>query len=214
MPNSDSDDDSMTIHFDNDVVGEGFRYCCDADTDATGAQQDVALGGVDELAGGGTGAQHVAVTVLHALGTLTADLTGDVYTDTLGAGLHAEAQDAHGGTADGQGGDQLEAQGLDLGHGGQTTVLDAVDVDLDAALSVLEALLDDGGQLADAAALLTQDLLGLGGLDDDLGAGGGDAVLDAGETILSELALQELVQLGVEDTIADELVSLGQGAHV
>ena len=34
----------MTIHFDNDVVGEGFRYCCDADTDATDCRVSWDLG--------------------------------------------------------------------------------------------------------------------------------------------------------------------------
>lgn len=43
------------------------------------------------------------------------------------------------------------------------------------------------------------------GANDDVGDGGGDADLDAGVTLLSQLALEELVELGVEDTIGDEL---------
>jgi hypothetical protein len=42
--------------------------------------------------------------------------------------------------------------------------------------------------------------------DDDIGNGGSDADLDAGVALLCELALEELVQLGVEDTVYDELV--------
>lgn len=49
----------------------------------------------------------------------------------------------------------------------------------------------------------------MGGSDDDVGNGGGDADLDAGVTLLSELALEELVELGVEDTVSDELSPLG-----
>lgn len=37
--------------------------------------------------------------------------------------------------------------------------------------------------------------------DDDVGDGGRDADLDAGVTLLGELALEELVQLGVEDSV-------------
>lgn len=49
----------------------------------------------------------------------------------------------------------------------------------------------------------------MGGADDDVGNGGGDANFDAGVALLSQLALEELVQLGIEDTIGDELSPLG-----
>lgn len=39
------------------------------------------------------------------------------------------------------------------------------------------------------------------GADDDVGDRGRDADLDAGVTLLSELALEELVELGVENTV-------------
>ena len=192
------------------IVG---AHDADLDADATSAEEDVALSGVNEFFAGGTGADHVSVTELHGLATLSTDLAGDDDVNTLGAGLHAEAQDAHRGTADGEGANELEAEGLDLGHGGEATVLDALDVDLDATFGVLEALLDDGGQLADTAALLTKDFLSLGGVDHDLGTGGGDTVVNTAEAILSELALEELVELGVEDTVADELSLLAEGSH-
>ena len=68
---------------------------------------------------------------------------------------------------------------------------------------------DEGGELAYPAALLAEDLLGVGGADDDVGDGRGDADLDAGVALLSQLALEELVELGVEDTVGDELSALG-----
>ena len=43
------------------------------------------------------------------------------------------------------------------------------------------------------------------GQDDDLCAGWGDAHLHTGVAILGELAGQELVQLGLEDPVGDEL---------
>ena len=48
----------------------------------------------------------------------------------------------------------------------------------------------------------------MGGADDDVGDGGRDADLDAGVALLGQLALEELVQLGVEDAIGDELSAL------
>jgi hypothetical protein len=154
---------------------------------------------------------HEAVGELHGLGTGGAELAGDDNLAALGARLHDEAQDTIAGTADGQAVEQLVAQRLALGNGGQTTVLDLCGVEGDGVLGELEALLDQRRELADAAALLAEDLLGVGGADDDVGDGGSDADLDAGVALLSELALEELVELGVEDTVGDELSPLGAG---
>ena len=55
-----------------------------------------------------------------------------------------------------------------------------------------EALLDHGGELTNASTLLAKHVLCASGPDDDLGADGGRADLDAGVTLLSELAVQEL----------------------
>jgi hypothetical protein len=48
----------------------------------------------------------------------------------------------------------------------------------------------------------------VGGADDDVGDGGGDADLDARVALLGQLALEELVQLGIEDTVWGVLVSV------
>lgn len=54
-------------------------------------------------------------------------------------------------------------------------------------------------------------------LHTDIGHGGRDADLDARVTLLSQLALEELVQFGVKDTIGNELSALGDstlcGSH-
>ncbi|RDH24731.1 hypothetical protein M747DRAFT_91685 [Aspergillus niger ATCC 13496] len=42
----------------------------------------------------------------------------------------------------------------------------------------------------------------------DVGDGGSDTDFDAGVSLLSQLALEELVQLGIEDTVGDELAAL------
>ena len=50
---------------------------------------------------------------------------------------------------------------------------------LNAALGEAKALLDEVGELADAATILTEDIRGLGGVDDHLCAGGGGADLES-----------------------------------
>ena len=62
--------------------------------------------------------------------------------------------------------------------------------------------------LTDATTLLTEDLLGVGGTDDDVGDGRSDTDFDTRVTLLSEFALEELVELGVEHTVGDELSAL------
>ena len=63
---------------------------------------------------------------------------------------------------------KLVAERLALGDGRETTVLDLLGVELERVLGELEALLHEGSKLADAATLLTEDLLGVGGADNDL----------------------------------------------
>lgn len=191
------------------ALGVGAAHDLDLDTQDTLSEQDVAGSAVDEVLCGLTRVDHEAVGELHGLGTSSTELSRNNDLTALGARLHDEAQDTIAGTTDGKTVEQLVAQGLALGDGGQTAVLDLGGVQGDGVLGELEALLDQGGELADAAALLAEDLLGVGGADDDVGDGGGDADLDAGVALLSELALEELVQLGVEDTVGDELSPLG-----
>lgn len=191
------------------ALGVGATHDLDLDTEDTLAEQNVTGGAVDEVLGGLTRVDHEAIGELHGLGTGSTELTGDDDLATLGARLHDEAQDTIAGTTDGETVEELVAERLALGDGGQTTVLDLGGVEGDAVLGELEALLDQAGELADAATLLTENLLGVGGTDDDVGDGGGDADFDARVTLLSQLALEELVQLGVENTVGDELSPLG-----
>lgn len=148
---------------------------------------------------------------LHGLGTRSTQLAGNDNLATLGARLHDEAQDTVAGTAHSQAVQQLVTERFALGDGTETAVLDLGGIEGHAVLGELEALLDETGELADAAALLAEDFLGVCGTDDDVGDGGGDADFDARVALLCEFTLEELVQLGVKDTIGDELSALGAG---
>ena len=99
------------------------------------------------------------------------------YLATLGTVLHDEADDTVARAADGEETQQLVAEGLALGHGARGAVLDALGEELDGVLGELETLLDHSGELADAATLVTEDILGAGSADDDLGADGSHADL-------------------------------------
>lgn len=191
------------------ALGIRAAHDLDLDTQHTLAQQDVASSAVDKVLGGLARVDHEAIGKLHGLGTGSTKLARDDDLATLGTRLHDEAQDTIAGTTDRQTVEELVAERLALSDGGQTTVLDLGGVERDAVLGELETLLDQAGELANAAALLAEDLLGVCGADDDVGDGGGDADFDAGVALLSELALEELVQLGVENTVGDELPPLG-----
>jgi len=163
----------------------------------------VASGLIDEVLGGLTGVDHEAVSELHALGTSGPEFSRHDNLATLGARLHNEAEDTVACPSYGKTVEQLVAEGLALGDGGETTVLDLRGVERDRVLGKLEALLDERGELSDAASLLAENLLCVGGADDDVGDSGGDADLDARVALLGQLALEELVQLGVENTVCE-----------
>lgn len=96
-----------------------------------------------------------------------------------------------------------------MGDGGETTILDLCGVEGNAVLGELESLLDEGGEFADTASLLSENFLGVGCADDDVGDGWGNTDFDTRVSLLSQLTLEELVQFGVENTIGDELSALG-----
>lgn len=138
---------------------------------------------------------------LHRLGTSSPELAGNNDLAALGTALHDEPKHTVACSSDGKTVEELVAEGLALGDGGKTTVLDLGGVERDGVLGELEALLDERGELANAATLLSENLLCVRGADDDVGNGGRDADLDTGVTLLGEFALEELVELGVEHTV-------------
>jgi len=197
------------------VGGGGGAHDLDLDTEDTLAEEDVAGGVVNEVLSGLTGVDHEAVGELHGLGTSGAQLAGDDNLATLGTRLHNETEDTVACTTDGKTVEELVTEGLALGDSGETAGLDLGGVEGDAVGGELVTVGDQAGKLADPATLLTKNLLGVGGADDDVGDGRGHTDLNTGVSLLSKLALEELVQLGVEDTVSNELAALGEvGAGV
>lgn len=103
---------------------------------------------------------------LHALGPGGPQLPGNHHLAPLRSALHDETQHTVAGSPDRQSVEQFVAERFALGDGGETAVLDLGGVEGDGVLGELEALLDEGGQFADAAPLLAEDFLGVCRADD------------------------------------------------
>ena len=125
-----------------------------------------------------TRVDHQAVDELHGLGSLTSELAGDNDLAALSARLHDESEDTVAGPSDSQTTDELVSERLGLSDGAETTDSDLLSVELDGALGEVESLLNDSSQFADSASLLSQNVLGPGGHDDDLCPGRGDSDLN------------------------------------
>jgi hypothetical protein len=163
---------------------------------------------VDEVLCWLTRVDHETISELHALGTSSTQLSGNNNLTTLSTTLHDESEDAIACSANRQTVEELVSEGLALCDGGETTILDLGGVEGDGVLGELESFLDQGGKFADSSSLLTENFLGVGCADDDIGDGGCDSDFDTRVSLLSQLALEELVQFCVEDTIGDELSPL------
>ena len=137
----------------------------------------------------------------HALCSSSPELAADNNFATLGTALHDEPQHTIACPPYSQTVQQLVPQALTLCDSAETSVLNLGGIEGDAVLGELEAFLDEGRELSNASTLLAKDFLCVGSADDDVGNGGRNADFDAGVALLSEFALEEFVQFGVEDTV-------------
>lgn len=214
---------------DGDAVWQTLRRACfalwiatthDLDLDAKHAlsKQHVTSRLVDKVLRWLTGVDHEAVLEqlldrfpnpsldltygeLHALRASSPELSANDNLATLGTALHDKPQHTIARPPHSQTVQQLVPQALTLCDSAETSVLNLGSVEGDAVLGELEALLDERRELANATALLAEDFLCVGSADDDVGNSRGDADFDAGVSLLSEFALEEFVQLGIEDTV-------------
>ena len=103
---------------------------------------------------------------LHTLRPRRPQFPADHHLTPLGSALHDEAEHAITGPSYSEAVEQFVSEGLALGYCRETPVLHFGGIERDAVFGELEALLDQGGEFADAAALLAQDFLGVGCADD------------------------------------------------
>jgi len=188
---------------DGGIVGR--QQNADLNTQNTLAEENVANSAVYEIGGGLTSTQHVTITELHALGTLGTEFTRYYYLATFSLVFHDEPQNTIASPAHSETTQKLVLQVLGLSNGTQSTVHNALSIEFNSAGGEVESLLNNRGELPDATSLVTKNVLGAGGSDDDLSAGRGNTDLYARVALLSELTSQELVKFGEEYTIGDEL---------
>jgi hypothetical protein len=102
----------------------------------------------------------------HGLCTGSTKLPGNDDLATLGTGLHDESKNTIACSSNRETVQQLVPEGLALSNSTKTAVLNFCGIEGDGILGELEPLLDERGKFADAASLITEDLLCVGGTDD------------------------------------------------
>ena len=137
----------------------------DLDTENTLSKQNVAGSRIDEVLCWLTGVDHETICELHGLGTSSTQLSGNNNLATLGTTLHDESENTIACTTDGKTVEELVSEGLALGDGGETTVLDLGGVKGDGVFGELESLLDEGCEFADSSSLLAENFLCVGCAD-------------------------------------------------
>ena len=189
----------------HNALGVLWQKDLDFDSNDTLTHEDVTNGLVCVDLSGVTGLDHVSVSKFHGLGTLSAKLSSHNNFASLGLGLHDESHYTVTGTANGQSSKELELEGLGLGLGTESPVVHALGVQFHSSIGKVEALLNDRGEFANAAVVLTEDVLGVRGTDDEFGAVRGGADLDSGVSLGGQFGNQEFVQFSIKDTVGDEL---------
>merc|ERR1711882_18020 len=181
------------------------QHNLDLDSKHTLPQENVSASRVDVVVDGVSRVDHETVHKLHGLGPLAPQLSAHDHLATLGSRLHDKSEDTIASTPHGETANELVPQGLGLSNSAKTSSLDLLGIQLNGSLWEVEPLLDDAGQLPDPPALLSQHVLGPSGHDDDLRPGGSHADLNAGVSILGELSGEELVELGLENSVGDPM---------
>jgi len=157
------------------------------DTKNTLPEEDVTDGIIDKVANWLTGMDHKTIGKLHRFCTGGPKLARNYNFTTLGTRLHHKSEDTIAGTlrgyhghcqylewiesnipADGKTTQEFVAKRLALSDSRKSTMLNFFGVKFEGVFREFESLLDEGGKFANAAALLTQDILGMGRTNNNL----------------------------------------------
>jgi len=180
----------------------------DLDAENTSTELSVTDGDVDKVVLWLTSGNLVTSSVLLGLGTLTTDLTRDDNLATNGStSAHDGTNDVVGSETHGGAGEELVLKDLSVGGGAKVlVVVEGLDREVDLVVFVVEvvSLLNEGLDLLDGSCLLVNEVGGLGAADTDFSAHAGKTDLNAGVTLLSESAGEELVEFSLEDSVSNE----------
>ena len=175
------------------------------DAKDTLSEENVTAGHIDVVVCWVSGVNHESVDEPHGLGSLSSKLARHNDLATLSSRLHDETEITVASPSDGQATYELVLEGFGLSNGAQSTNGNLLGVELNRSLGDAEPLLDNGGQFTNSASFLAKNVLCPRGHADDLGPSWGDANLDSGVAIFGQPAGQELVELGFENAVSNEL---------
>lgn len=86
-----------------------------------------------------TSLDHISISELLGLGTLSSQLSGDGHLGSLGTRLHNESEHTVASTTDGESANKLVLEGLSLSLGTETTVGHALGEEIDTTLLEVES---------------------------------------------------------------------------
>lgn len=182
-----------------------WKHNLDFNTHNTLLEEDVPDSDVNEVLLWLTSTDHETILELHGLGSLLSEFTRDDDLASKGLVLHHSSDDGLGSKSDGDLLQKLIFKGLDLGGSAKTFSGDLGENDLDSVFLVTESLLEERGQFVELLTVVSSGGMGLGDSNNDFGLGWGNLDLNTGVTGGGEGSLEELVELGVENTVRDEL---------
>ena len=148
---------------------------------------------------------HVPILEFHCLGTGGAKLAADDNLNTLSAVLHGEEDNTVGGHADWELVEELVLQTLGLDGCAETTSFNTLDEELERVGWVIEALLDERGELSEAYSAWAHNIANSRRTDGDLSAHSVRQDIDSRVALLSKGGTEEAVQLSLHDSIGHEL---------
>jgi hypothetical protein len=179
------------------------------DTEHTLSEFDVTDGLVNEVFSGLTSGDLVTHNVLLGGGTLSSNLTSDTDFATDGLSLsHDGSHNVVSSVSDGGTGEELVLEGLSLGSGTERSLVsEGLDGEVEFVVCVVVhvSLLEERLNFLNFTVGLGEHLLGLGATDTDFSGDTGGSNLNTGVTFFSEGSGEELVELGVENSVSNEL---------
>ena len=189
-----------------------WQHNLDLDTHDSLWEIDVSDSMVDVVVLWLTSGDEVTLFVLLDLGSLLSELTGD---DDLATSdfldLHDVSDDEHGSRSGWGLLDHFGLEELDLGTGRQRLVEDHVESDDDVALGEPVSSLDKLFELVGLLSVLSGGSSSVDNLDNNGEVGGRLLDNETGVTSSNEGSFEELVDFSSEDSVSDELSSLGEG---
>merc|ERR1711931_438644 len=175
------------------------------DTDHTLSQVNVTNCHIDVFESWVTTVDHEAICELHPFGSLSSKFSRYNNFATFGTTLHDETNNTITCFSNWCTSKKLVSKRFTLSNRTQTSERNLLCVQLNCAVREIESFLHNRCQFSDSSSLLTKNILGSRGENDNFRPQWCDSYFYSTVTIFSKFSLQELVQFCLEDTIGNKL---------